>query len=384
MIIPSKKYQICKTCVLDTNIKTIKFNDNGICVYCDNFEKKIRPFLDYNLLNSKDWFKNLKHQLYRDKKKYLNQYDCLVGLSGGVDSSYVVYYLKKHLNLNPLLLHVDTGWNNKTAVSNIENLVDKLELDLHTIVIDWNEMKDLTLSFFQSQVPTIDTVQDHAIWAGMYNFAKDNNIKNILTGGNLYTESVREPIYWAYHATDLLHIRDIHNKFGKMKLEKFPLCDIFTYQIIYKYFYKIKTHQPLNHLKFIKKEAIETLSREVGWRDYGGKHHESNFTKFIEGYWMTSKHDIDKRRVHLSSLIHSNQLERQEALEILSLPSYSKDEISKDFKYVASKLGLSVEDLQNIYKMPNKLHTDYKSRDFILRLAINIKRIIGSEKRLFI
>ena len=380
----SNKYQICNQCVLDSSVTNIKFNPQGKCIYCENFEKNIAPFLNYNIKYSKDWFKKLTFQLNKDKTKFMNDYDCLIGLSGGVDSSYVAYHAKRNLKLNPLLLHIDTGWNNKIAVSNIEKLVDYLELDLHTIVIDWNEMRDLTMSFFLSQVPTIDTVQDHAIWAGMYNFAKDNNFKNILTGGNLYTESVREPISWAYHATDLLHIRDIHKKFGKMKLEKFPLCDIFTYQIIYKYFYSIKTHQPLNHIRYIKKDAIKTLTDEIGWTDYGGKHHESNFTKFIEGYWMPSKFGIDKRKVHLSSLIHSNQISRIDADEVLKKSSFSKEDLEKDFQYVASKLNISSQQLKSIYEEPNKNHTNYKSRDLLLRLAIFIKRIIGSEKRLFL
>ncbi len=374
--------KVCIRCVMDSSAAGITFSEDGTCVYCQNYDKNIEPYLKTNLINSKQWFGRIESQIHKERN--MQEYDCLIGLSGGVDSSYLAYFVKKHLKLNPLILHVDTGWNNKIAVSNIENIVEKLDLDLQTIVIDWNEMKDLTLAFLRSQVPTIDTVQDHAIWAGMYNFARENGIKNIFTGGNLYTESVREPLMWAYHATDLRQIRDIHKKFGKMKLEKFPLIDIFTYQLFYKYYYKIKIFQPLNHINYDKRKAIEILSSELGWKDYGGKHHESNFTKFIEGYWMPSKFGIDKRKAHLSSLIHTNQITRIEANNILNSKPYNIDEIDKDFKYVASKLDITSDELKDIYSKTNKFHFDYKSKDLLLKAAVFIKRKLGSEKRIFI
>jgi len=378
------RFQVCNRCIMDTTADSIKFNKEGICNYCINYDLRIKPYLENNLQNSKSYFKKLKDRIKLDNKKSNFKYDCLIGLSGGIDSSFLVYYVVKFLKLKPLIFHVDTGWNNQVAVSNIEKIIDKFNLDLHTEVIDWNELKDLTLSFLTAQVPTIDAVQDHAIWAGMYNFAKKNNVKNILTGGNLYTESVREPISWAYHATDLTQIKDIHNKFGKLKMKKFPTCDILTYQLIYKYLYYIKIHQPLNHIKYSKKEAIETLRNEIGWSDYGGKHHESNFTKFIEGYWMPMKFGFDKRIVHLSSLIATNQLSRNDALNIIKSKSYNEEDIKKDFNYIASKLGLEYEELQFIFNQKNKLHTNYKSKDFTLRLAIALKRFLGSEKRLFL
>ena len=380
----SIKYKICNRCIMDSSAINIKFNKNGFCSYCENFDKRIKHYLETKLKMNKKYFSYLEKTIKDDSKKTDFPYSCLLGVSGGVDSSYLVYYVKEKLNLNPLLLHIDTGWNNKIAVSNIEKLIDKYNLDLHTEVIDWNELKDLTLAFFLSQVPTIDIVQDHAIWAGMYNFAKKNNIKNILTGGNLYTESVREPIKWAYHATDLTLIKDIHGRFGKLKLKKFPTIDILTYQLFYKYFFKIKIHQPLNHIKYNKKESIKILKNEIGWTDYGSKHHESNFTKFIESYWMPEKFNIDKRKAYLSSLIHSKQMSRDEAIKITKNKSYNPDEIQKDFQYVASKLGISTIELQSIFKKKNKFHTHYKSKDLILKLAVFIKRAIGDEKRLFI
>ena len=382
MNIINNELKICKRCVMDSSANGIRFDINGNCIYCQNYDENIEPYLKKNLENSHRWFDEIFGQIINERSN--DKYDCLIGLSGGVDSSYVAYYAKKVLNLRPLVLHIDTGWNNKIAVSNIENIVDKLDLDLQTIVIDWNEMRDLTLSFFKAQVPTIDTVQDHAIWAGMYNFARKNGITNILTGGNLYTESVREPLIWAYHATDLWQIRDIHGKFGKMKLKKFPLIDILTYQLFYKYYYNIKIFQPLNHLKYDKKKAIDLLSSELGWIDYGGKHHESNFTKFIEGYWMPSKFGIDKRKVHLSSLIHSKQITRDEAINILKKSPYNVDEIDKDFKYVAAKLNITTDELKNIYLGENKYHFNYMSKDYLLRAAVFIKRKLGSEKRIFI
>lgn len=380
----SNEIKVCNSCVMDTTASNIKFDVNGRCSYCENNLKNIKPYLKNNLLKSEIWFKNLKNKLKNESKQNKFNYDCIIGLSGGVDSSYLVYYIVKHLKLNPLIFHVDTGWNNKIAVSNIEKIIEKYKLDLHTEVIDWNELKDLTLSFLMAQVPTIDAIQDHAIWAALYNFSKKNKIKNILTGGNLYTESVREPLEWAYHATDMTQINDIHNKFGKLRLKKFPTCDILIYQLLYKYLYNIKIHQPLNFIKYSKSNAIYELKNEFGWSDYGGKHHESNFTKFIEGYWMVNKFGYDKRKAYLSSLIHSNQITREEALEEIKKKSYNVDELQKDFNYIASKLGISYEELEHIFNQKNKSFKDYKSKNSFLKLAINFKRFLGTEKRLFI
>ena len=385
MQLPEKKtinYQICKSCVMDNSDKNIKFNSSGICDYCVNYEKNIRPYLKNNIENNTNYFHNLKKNLLNNKKQNNSEYDCLIGISGGIDSSYLLYFIVCELKLNPLLFHVDTGWNNKIAISNIEKFIDKYNLDLHTEVIDWNEIKDLKLSFFKAQVPTVDAIQDHAIWAATFNFAKKNNFKYILTGGNLHTEGIREPIYWHYHAGDLTQIRNIHKKFGTINLKKFPMCDILNYQIIYKYVYKIKIIQPLNHINYSKKKAIDLMKKEIGWKDYGAKHHESNFTKFLEGYWLPTKFNIDKRRAHLSSLIMSKEITRDEALKKLQEPPYNPIELKKDFNYIAIKLGINADQLRSIYNQENKYHYNYKSKEKLLSVILWFLKILKLEKRL--
>ena len=378
----SKTYQICKSCVMDTSDKNIKFDQSGVCDYCQNYNSVIKPYLDDNIKNSEVYFDNLVKNLKRQHSKNKSEYDCLIGFSGGIDSSYLVYYVVQELKLNPLLFHVDTGWNNKIAISNIENFIDKYDLDLHTEVIDWNEIRDIQLSFFKAQVPTVDAIQDHAIWAATFKYAKENNFKYIFTGGNLHTECIREPIYWHYHAGDLTQIHDIHNKFGNVKINKFPTCDILSYQILYKYLYGIRIVQPLNYINFSKQKAIDQLNKELDWKDYGGKHHESIFTKFVEGYWLPTKFGIDKRRVHYSSLIMSKEITREEALDQISKPSYNHDELYKDFNYIALKLGIKYEELKNIYSGKNKYHYDYKSKDYLLVFILKILRLLKSEKRI--
>ena len=382
MIDKNTEYQICNQCIMDTTDKNITFNQNGVCDYCINYKKNIKTYLEENIENNEKYFFNLKADLKNHKKKGNSEYDCLIGFSGGVDSSYLVYYVINELKLKPLLFHVDTGWNNKIAISNIEKFIDKYDVDLHTDVVDWSEMKDLALSFFKAQVPTIDAVQDHAIWASTFKFAKANNFKYILTGGNLHTECFREPIYWSYHAGDLTQIKDIQKRFGSRKLKKFPTCDILNYAIYYRYVLGIKIVQPLNYIKYSKSEAINLLRKEVEWTDYGGKHHESNFTKFIEGYWQPTKFNIDKRKVHLSSLIMSQELTRDDALKKFNEPSFDQSELNKDFNYIALNLGITHKELKELYMQDNKYHHDYKSKDIILSLILKILRILKLEKRI--
>ena len=377
------KYQICKRCVIDNaSYVNTKFNSHGICSYCLNFDKNIKPKLFQNIKN-KNFAIKLKQKLNLSKKFYKSDYDCLIGVSGGVDSSYLVYHAVTDLNLKPLLYHVDTGWNNSIAVSNIEKIIDKFGLDLHTDVIDWNEMKDLCRSFLKSQVPYMESIQDHAIWAGMHKYAKENNIKHILTGGNLQTENIRAPLNIAYYAGDLTLMKDIHNKFGDISLNKFPTLDILKYKIYYKYIYKIKLHQPLNYINYKKNVAITTLQNKIDWKSYGGKHHESNFTKFFDGYWKPKKFNHDNRRGHLSSLIVTKQISRDEAISELKKNSFDEISLNRDLQYISSKLDFDLKELKILFDGKNKYYYDYRSKHKILNfittiikfLKINIKQI---------
>ena len=316
------------------------------------------------------------------KKNSNNKYDCLIGISGGVDSSYLAYFVKKELKLNPLVLHVDTGWNSLESTNNIEKIIDSLDLDLETIVIPWKEMRDLQLSFFKAQHPNLDIPQDHAIFGSLYKYAIENNIKYILTGGNFSTECIREPLEWAYHASDVRHIKDVHNKFGKVKLDNFPLCDIFTYKIYYRFFKGLKVIQPLNFIEYNKEKSMELLKNKYGWIKYDHKHYESRFTKFYEGYWLLKKFGYDKRKAHFSSLILTGQMTREEALNKLSKLPFGQKEIDKEFNFVCKKLDISEDELKIIMNGNNKSFKNYKSSYYVIQFFVNLLRFFGMENRL--
>ena len=265
------KYQICTNCVMDTTDSKITFDSNGICDHCTTFYQKVRPKWHTDEKGRNE----LMEVVSRIKRSGTRKdHDCIIGISGGIDSSYLTYMAKKELGLRPLVFHVDAGWNSQEAVNNIEVLVDKLDLDLYTEVIDWNEMRDLQLAFFKSGVPHVDTPQDHAFFATMYKFAEDHNIKYILTGANLSTECVRNPIEWMYYQSDSMQLIDIHQHFGKQPLINFPTTSILRHKIYLPYIKGIKVIRPLNYIPYIKKDAIRLLRNKFGWQAYPQKHFE--------------------------------------------------------------------------------------------------------------
>ena len=373
-----KPLKICSKTVMDTTDPNITFNKSGESNYYTNYVDNIAPTWQNDGTNFNTLLKIAK-KIKTEGKNY--EFDCIIGVSGGVDSSYLVYLAKEVLHLRPLIFHVDGGWNSQLAVSNIEKIIDKLNLDLHTDVIYWPEMKDLQLSFFKAQVAHIDTPQDHAFFSSMYNYAAKHNIKYILNGGNFSTECVREPLEWHYHASDLKQIKDIHSKFGSVKLVKFPTADIFKYKLYYRYFKNMKVIQPLNYIKYIKSDAIDFLEKKFGWEKYSHKHYESRFTKFYEGYWLINKFGYDKRKAHYSSLILTNQMSRDEALNKLSTPPYT-EEVEDDFEYIANKLEISVADLKLIMSGKNKSFRDYKSNYKLINFFTKLVRLVGLEKRI--
>lgn len=259
-------------------------------------------------------------------------------------------------------------------------MVGKLGLDLYTEVIDWEEMRDLQLAFFKSGVSHIDLPQDHAIFATMYNFASKHRIKYILTGANFSTECVRNPVEWMYYQSDSIQLKDIHSKFGERPLVNFPLTNILWHKVYLRYLKGIKVVTPLNYIPYIKEEAMEFLVDNFGWRKYPQKHFESIFTKFYEGYWLPKKFGYDTRRVQFSSLILTNQMTREDALEKLSQPSCDENTIAQDFEYIATKLGIPVNELQGYMAAPNKSYKDYKSQQNIYLIGAKVMKLLGLEK----
>ena len=369
-------YQICNNCVMDTSDQDIVFDEDGICDHCNTYYQKILP----------NWHTdekgNIKLQKILDKiKKDGNgkDFDCIIGMSGGIDSSYLTYIAKKKFDLRPLIFHVDAGWNSQIAVNNIEKLVDKLGLDLFTEVINWNEMRDLQLSYFKSGLPNIDTPQDHAFFAMMYKFAEKYKVKNILTGANLSTECIRNPISWMYYQSDVVQLKDVQKKFGKIKIKDFPTTNILKHKIILPYLKNIKTFRLLNYINYNKKNAIELLSKNFDWQPYPQKHFESRFTKFYESYWLFERFGYDVRRVQFSSLILTNQMTRSDAIKILKDKPYDVENIKHDIEFVANKLQVSVTDINNFFNLPKKNYKDYRSQKNLYTIGSFIMKFLNIE-----
>lgn len=374
-------YKICSSCIMDTSDPNIGFDENNICDYCNNFKNFIKPSWDVGERGAKE-LQTISEKIKREGKN--KDFDCIIGLSGGLDSSYLAYVAKEKLGLKPLLFHVDAGWNTDQAVGNIEKLVDGLGLDLYTEVINWEEMKDLQVAFLKSQISDQDLPQDAAFFSALYKFARKNKIKYVLTGSNYSTECCREPEEWGgYPGIDKVLFHDIHKKFGKRALRTFPLVDILVYKLYYKYILGMEVIKPLNHVPYIKKEAEELLSTRFGWKKFQHKHHESRFTRFYEDYWMPRKFGYEKRRAHFSSLIMTGQMTRDQALERISKPELDEQFLKSEFEFVANKLSLSVTELQQIFDGENKTYRDYKNKRFFIGFGSQVMRMLGLEKRFF-
>lgn len=373
----TRPYQICANCIMDTSDSNITFDSRGWCDYCNNYYDNILPNWHPDEVGEKLLQPQIE-AIRRDGRG--RDHDCLIGISGGVDSSYVTYLAKERFQLRPLLFHVDAGWNSQQAVNNVEKLVDALGVDLHTEVVNWREMQDLQLAFFKAQVPHIDTPQDHAFFGGLYNFAAKHGFKYILTGANYSTECVREPLEWHYHASDLRQLKDIHSRFGSRDLKTFPLTDIFTYKLYYRYVKGVKVVKPLNSVRYIKEEAMQLLVDRFGWQRYAHKHYESRFTRFYEGYWLPTKFGYDKRRAHFSSLILTEQLTRDDALAKIATPAYDAATIADDFEYIATKLDLTVPELEALHNGSNKTYRDYKNSMGMIGLGAKVLRALGAQR----
>jgi len=374
-------YKICSNCIMDTSDPNINFDDDGVCDYCRNYQKNILPSWNTGALGYE------KLMRLADKIKANGRgkdFDCIIGLSGGLDSSYTAYVVKEVMGLRPLLFHVDAGWNTDQAVSNIEKLVDGLGLDLFTEVINWQEMKDLQLAFLRSQIPDQDLPQDAAFFSALYKFARKHRIKFVLTGANYSTECCREPEEWGgYPGIDKTLFMDIHRRYGNRKLKSFPIADILVYKILYQRFLGMQVVKPLNLVPYIKSEAEETLERLYGWKKFQHKHHESRFTRFYEDYWLPQKFGYEKRRAHFSSLIMTGQMNRDEALKRIAEPELSENFLKSEFEYVASKLDLSVSQLQEIFDGENTTYRKYRNKRFLIGVGSRLISALGLERRLF-
>jgi N-acetyl sugar amidotransferase len=370
-------YQICSNCVMDTSDSRIVFDSDGLCDHCNDYKNNVKPNWNVGLESKLELGKIIDKIKKEGKGK---DFDCILGLSGGVDSSYMLHLAVKEFGLRPLVFHVDGGWNSELAVHNIQMMVDKLGLDLYTEVINWEEMKDFQLAFFKSGVPHIDIPQDHAFVATLYNFAYKYNIKYILNGGNISTECVRNPMEFLYYGTDMAQINDIQQKFGLIKMVTYPFSSVLRHKFFLRYIKGVQVIKALNYMPYIKSDALKLLEKEYGWKPYPQKHFESRFTKFYEGYWLPQRFGFDTRRVQFSSLILTGQMQREEAIAILKKPAYNSETIEEDFNYIATKLGITKSELEIYFNSPKKFYWDYKNQEWLFNLGAKILKLLGIEK----
>ncbi len=375
-------YQQCTLTVMD-NIADpdIRFDENGICNY----------YYDYKRVEAEEVFKGeaglkkieaLAAQIRAEGAG--KPYDCLIGLSGGVDSTYVAWLVKQY-GLRPLAVHLDNGWNSELAVKNIENIISKLNIDLYTLVVNWEEFKDIQLAYLKASVVDIEVVSDHAIFATMYKLAREKKIGYIISGTNVVTEHIMPPS-WLYKKMDYANLKDIHDRFGKVKRKTYPTFDFKKY-VYYSAFLKLNPISILNYVPYNKKEIKEFIQKELDWRDYGGKHYESAFTKFYQAYILPEKFHIDKRKAHLSTLICAGQITKEEALKELAQPLYDAKSLEADIDYVCKKFGMSREEFTAIMKAPVHKHQDFKTDTHLkegymnlLHKTARIRRLIKPKK----
>lgn len=369
-------YRICVNCVMDTTDPAISFDSAGVCDHCRTYEKEIAPIWNFGEDREQQLW-SIVNRIKRNGEK--KDFDCILGMSGGIDSSYLLYLVTEKLGLRPLVFHVDAGWNSQIAVNNIERLVDGLGLDLYTEVIDWDDMRKLQKAYFKSGVAHIDTPQDHAFFATMYKFASKHNVKDIITGGNYSTECVRNPKEWMYFQSDSFQLRDIYKKYGEEPLKSYPVTNILWHKIYLPYIKGIKLHRLLDFMPYDKEKATSFLVDNYGYQRYPQKHFESRFTRFYESYWLPEKFGYDTRKVQFSSLILTNQMTRDEALEELSRPAYDPEYVHHELEYVASKLEWTNEQLIACLKGSNKSFRDYSNQEAIYNVGSKILKLLGKE-----
>lgn len=367
----ARPYQICKRCIMDTSDPTITFDDRGFCNHCTRVE---REFI------GKSWQPNASDKLQarideikkagKDKK-----YDCLIGLSGGVDSSFLAHLVVREWGLRPLAVHVDAGWNSEIAVHNIEVLVRKLDIDLYTEVIDWENVQDLQRAYMLSGVENQDVPQDHVFFSVLNRLVIKYDLQYFLTGGNASTESIL-PSSWGYDATDSINLLDIHRRFGSRKLDKYPHMPLWRRHIYYRFIAKFEAVRLLDLYPYFREPAIKTIEDLYGWKNYGDKHHESRWTRWFQAHYLPYKFGIDKRRAHIASMVMSGELTRDEALEAIERPLYDPTQLLIDTEYVKKKLGFSDNEYLSIMNAEPKMYSDYKNAAAILNQLRRIKRML--------
>lgn len=372
-------YQICTRCVMDTTAEEISFDAEGVCSFCHYFGAHVRSVLDR--ARSGEGQRILERLVAEIRKAGQGKpHDCILGISGGTDSSYLTH-LAAELGLRPLVVHVDTGWNSPESEANVRSLVDAIGFELEIVRVDWDEMRDLQIAFYNASVKNCEIPQDHAFLAALYQKAAEIGVHHILSGGNYATESIL-PRSWGFNAADLRHLLAIQKRFGTRPLRKFPMLSFWERYVYYPFIRKIREIRPLNYVPYSREEAKKLLIEKYGWKDYGLKHYESVLTRFYQGYYLPTKFGIDKRKAHLSSLILSKQITREQALDELKKPSYPSEEmLERDKAYIAEKLGLTLAEWEEVLALPPRDHREFPSSEFLFKAKDTLVNMGGIRKR---
>ena len=376
-----RQYQVCSRCVMDTTDSDIQFDEHGVCKRCREYEERILP--DWN--HGKGHEAELQELIAKVKKSGEGKkYDCILGLSGGLDSTYMLHLAVKEWGLRPFVFHIDCGWNLPVAEENIRKVCNGLGVELHIEKMDWNELREMQLAWFRTGMEMLDAPQDHAFIALIDRFSRELGVKYIMNGYNICTEIVADPVSWTSDGGptgDGTYMKDVIKKYCNIPIKKYTFTSGFKHKFWIPYVLGVKTLKPLNLVEFTKKEMVDTLVKEYGYEPYGQKHFEDLLTKFLEGYWMPKRFGHDIRRAQLSSLVVTGQMTRDEALKILEQPPVTEEEGQAMFKEVAKRLEISEEELQKFFEMP-KCTEKFKSQEKLYYFGIRLYEWLGIEKRI--
>ncbi len=361
---------------MDTSDPKIHFDEDGICNHCTDF-KNIRSKYQYSGDLSDAEFLRLVSEIKAKGKG--RKYDCILGLSGGVDSSYAAYIAKQN-GIRVLAVHVDNGWNSEEAVLNIKNISQILDIPYESFVLNWQEFRQIQLAFLKASVPEADTPFDMAIPGALNKVASKYGVRTILSGGNFATEGIL-PAHWHYNARDLRYFNSIITQFSTGRISSFPKFGL-LHESYYKFIRGVKNIYILNYVHFNKDEAVQLLEQKLGWRYYGGKHYESVYTGFIQSYYLFQKFGIDYRRATFSSQICNGVVSREQALEMLKSPPYNDDSIRRQKNYIAKKLEISLDEFESIINLPPHWYTDYPNSEKLLGHAYDLYRKIYKKEKL--
>lgn len=376
-----REYQICQCCVMDTTDEDICFDEYGVCQRCHDYKDRILPQWNYGKGHEQELAELVNKIKQAGKGK---EYDCILGLSGGLDSCYLLHLAVTQWGLRPFVFHIDAGWNLPIAEINIRRITDKLGVELHVGKMDWNEMREMQLAWFRTGLSSLDVPQDHAFIAMVDKYSQELGVKYILNGYNIATEIVADPASWEKGGGptgDSVFMKDVIRKYCKIPIKKYTFTNGFKHKFFIPYVKGVKTVTPLNYVPFTKKEMIQTLVDEYGYEPYKQKHFEDLLTKFLSGWWLPTRFGYDIRRAQLSSLVVTGQMSREEALKILEEPPLTEAESKELFIEVAKRLEITEEELMAYHKLP-KCTEHFKSQQKLYNAGIRLYEMLGLEKRI--